>query len=432
MDELVERCDIRTGENIDSKYTVEKFLGEGTFGKVFKVHDAQSRQTFALKLFKFWEMPSDQRKGMMSRFRMEYETGLIKSNYLIRSVAHGFIKGNPYLVMEFCPNGDLMNLIEKKPNVDLVKIGKEILYGLKDLHTCGKVHRDLKPENVLIKSDGTAVLTDFGISGDRKKRITVTDLFGRPTEIQGTVIYMAPEQAKPKNREVTVLPTMDIFAFGVVIYQLITGEFPFGPLNSEDDMVLYLRYAREGNWNRKRLLDFPEGAGFEPAVSGCLHPDFKQRLQTVDHVLALMPQSSGSSYHNSAMFVAPQAVNGILLRIMQGEEHGEVYKLNDLLQGHSKVLTAGCNDPFVKNHVCIVENFTRYISRKHCTFELSAGNQWFIRDGQWDRNATATNGWKNSLNGTFVNSTEVPDTGIPVKPGDIISIGDVKLRVEGY
>ncbi|MDR2231926.1 MAG: protein kinase [Tannerella sp.] len=435
MDELVERCDIRVGDVIGNKYTVEQQLGEGTFGKVFKVTDRPSRQPYALKLFKFWEMPADQRKGMLSRFLMEYETGQIKSNYLIHSEEYGYIKGNPYIVMEFCPNGDLLQLVNNNQHVDLLRISREILYGLKDLHSCGKVHRDLKPENVLIKADGTAVLTDFGISGDRKKKITVTDLFGRPTEITGTVIYMAPEQAKPKNREVTVLPTMDIFSFGVLIYQLITGVFPFGPLNSEDDMVLYLRYAREGKWNRTKLMEYPEGIQFDSAIAGCLHPDFKQRLQTVDNVLSLLPlpENKGQAVHrHQAGFVPQQVENGILLRIMQGEEYGSVYKLNELLHGKSKVITVGCHDQFVHNLFPVTENLTRYISRKHCTLELASDNQWIIRDGQWDRNATATNGWKNSLNGTFVNSTEISSIGMPIKQGDIISIGDVKMRVEGY
>jgi len=430
MNDLVERCDIRIGECISAKYTVEKQLGEGAFGKVFKVKELNGGQSRALKLFKFWELPAEQRKAMLSRFQMEYETGQIKSNYLIQSLEYGYIKGNPYIVMEFCPNGDLVQLIGKNQQVDLVKIGREVLFGLNDLHRCGKVHRDLKPENVLIKSDWTAVLTDFGICGDRKKRITVTDLFGRPTEITGTVIYMAPEQAKPKNREVTVLPTMDIFAFGVMMYQLITGEFPFGLLNNEDDLVLYIRNAREGAWNRKRLLEFPEGRIFDNAIAGCLHPDFKQRLQTVENVLSLLPQSADASYLHSADFTRRPIGDGVLLRVMQGEDYGAVYKLNELLQGKSKIITVGCNDPFVINRLPLTENFSRFISRKHCTLEMSAGNQWFIRDGQWDKNATATNGWKRSLNGTFVNSTEVTFDGMPINPGDIISIGDVKLRVE--
>ena len=432
MDELVERCDIRTGECIGGKYTVEKLLGEGTFGQVFKVSDLQSRQLWALKLFKFWELPSDQRKGMLSRFQMEYETGQIKSNYLIQSVEYGYVKGNPYIVMEYCPNGDLLQRVGTNQAIDLIKTGREILFGLKDLHSFGKVHRDLKPENVLIKTDGTAVLTDFGICGDRKKRITVTDLFGRPTEITGTVIYMAPEQAKPKNREVTVLPTMDIFAFGVMMYQLITGEFPFGPLNTEDDLVYYLRNAREGNWNRKSLLKYSEGQIFDRAIADCLQPDFKKRLQTVDEVLALLPRSSGFSHSHSSNYIPQPAVNGVLLRVMQGEDYGAAFKLNELLQGTSRIVTVGCNDTFVKNRLPLTENFSRYISRRHCTLERTSANQWFIRDGQWDKNATANDGWKNSLNGTFVNSAEVSLAGMPIYPGDIITIGDAKLRVEGY
>ena len=426
----VERCDISTGENIDRKYTVEKLLGEGAFGKVFKVNDSANGQRFALKLFKFWELPSQQRQAMSARFQMEYETGQIKSHYLVRSVDRGAVKGNPYIVMEFFPNGDLWQLIKNQRNVDLVKAGKEVLYGLKDLHRCGKVHRDLKPENVLIRADGSTALTDFGISGDRQKRITVTDLFGRPTEIAGTVAYMAPEQAKPKNREVTVLPTMDIFAFGVMMYQLITDEYPFGALNDQNDLVRYIQNAREGNWNRSRLARDPVGQKFDEVISGCLKSDFKQRLQTVDTVLSLMPQSAGFAYESAGSSIQQNIVNGVLLRIMQGEEHGAVYKLNELLRGKSRIITAGCNDPYANNLLPIVENLSRFISRKHCTLELGSGNQWFIRDGQWDK--TATDGWKRSLNGTFVNSAEVSADGMPIHPGDIISIGDVKLRVEGY
>ena len=431
MDDIIaERCDFQAGDYIGEKYVVEKLLGEGAFGKVFKVNDRASGQRYALKLFKFWELPMKQRQMMSSRFQMEYETGQIKSNYLVRSVGSGKVKGNPYIVMEFLPNGDLYQLVKNQRNVDLVKIGKEILFGLKDLHRCGKVHRDLKPENVLIKADGSAALTDFGISGDRQKRITVTDLFGRPTEIAGTVAYMAPEQAKPKNRDVTVLPTMDIFAFGVMMYQLITDEYPFGPLTDENELVIYIQNAREGKWNQRRLTNDPVGREFDKVISGCLISDFKQRLQTVDIVLSLMPQRAGLAYENTGGFMKQSVVNGVLLRIMQGEEHGEAYKLNELLRGKSRIITVGCNDPLTDNRIQIVENLSHFISRKHCTIELSTDNQWFIRDGQWDRNAA--DGWKKSLNGTFVNSTEVTVAGMPFRPGDIISIGDVKLRVEGY
>ena len=430
MSEAVHRCDFYEGDCINGKYHIEKVMGEGAFGKVYKVRDLKSSQTCALKLFKFWELPPAQRESMYARFQMEYETGQIYSDYLVRSIEYGSVKNNPFIVMEFCPNGDLLQYATKQKRIDFLKVGREVLYGLKDLHRCGKVHRDLKPENVLIKSNGTAALTDFGISGDRKKQITVTDLFGRPKEIAGSVIYMAPEQTKPKNREVTVLPTMDIFAFGVMMYQLITNKYPFGQLDNEDDMVRYIQNAREGRWNRSLLCKYSDGKKYEKAINGCLIPDFKHRLKTVDMVLSLLPHHSDLLYEQPQDSMQNSIVHGVLLRVMQGEDYGKIYKLNDLLRGRSKVITVGCNDPFVDNILAITESHSRYISRKHCTLELAGNNKWFIRDGQWDK--SATNAWKNSLNGTFINSTEAYADGLPIQLGDIISIGDVKLRVEGY
>jgi len=299
------------------------------------------------------------------------------------------------------------------------------------LHDSGKIHRDLKPENVLLKSNDTAALTDFGLTGDRRKKITETDLFGKPALFAGTAVYMAPEQIKPKNRDVTVLPTMDIFAFGVMMYYLITDKFPFGELNDQDDLVKYLRNAREDRWNREILIrKHPYGKIFYRVISGCLKPDFRDRLQTTDSVLSLLPRDNDYPHGDSNDRHRGDVVNGVLLRVMQGEEHGAVYKLKELLRGKSGVITVGRKDVSADNIFPITENLTSYISRKHCTLEMDADHQWFIRDGQWDRNAA--DGWKNSLNGTFVNSTEVSFDGMPIRPGDIITIGDVKLRVEGY
>jgi len=431
MSDITERCDFKAGDLVAGRYLVEKHLGEGVFGKVFKVKDQQSGGTYALKLYKFWEMPPGERESMFARFEMEFETGRIRSNYLVKSIEHGLVRGNPFLVMEYCPNGNVRQFVGGRKNADLVKIGREILYGLKDLHNCGKVHRDLKPENVLIKSTGTAALTDFGLTGDKRKKITETDLFGKPVLLTGTAVYMAPEQAKPQNRDVTVLPTMDIFAFGVMMYYLITDKFPFGEINDQDDLVKYLRNAREGRWDRETLIrKHPNGKVFYQIVSGCLKPDFRDRLQKTDSILSLLPGDNDYANDGLDNIRREEIVNGVLLRVMQGEEYGAVYKLNDLLHGKCGVITMGRKDDFADNILPLTESLTSYISRKHCTLELYSDHQWFIRDGQWDKNAA--NGWRNSLNGTFVNSTEASCDGMPIHPGDIITIGDVKLRVEGY
>ncbi|MEE1098945.1 MAG: FHA domain-containing protein, partial [Alistipes sp.] len=125
-------------------------------------------------------------------------------------------------------------------------------------------------------------------------------------------------------------------------------------------------------------------------------------------------------------------VNGILLRVMQGEEYGKTIRLKELLKLPRRLLTVGRNDPFTPNDVVIRENLSSYISRRHSTLQYDDVNmKWYIRDGQWINN-TGSGHWQSSLNGTYVNSTQVSDQGMEIRPGDIISMGDVKLRVEGY
>ena len=424
---IANRCDFSVGDVIDRKYTVTKVLGEGAFGKVFKVTKG-TRDVYALKLLKLWEVAPEIRQQLCDRFEMEFQTGQIKSPYLVHSIDRGFVEGNPYILMEFCPKGDLSSCSR---STDWNLVGQQILLGLKALHQCGKVHRDLKPENVLLKADGTAALTDFGISGDRNKRMTERNILGKPQQIFGTYAYMPPEQVMPRAGDATVLPTTDIFSFGVVMYQLLTGVLPFGTLNDQNDLVMYIKNGKEGKWNRSALRMSTYGAMFLPVIEGCLVPDFKQRLQSVDDVLALLPHISHNQKHIEETELAkPQYVRGYRLKVMQGEEYGKVYDLTQF-QSKSSVITMGRNDYAVNNTLSICENQSRYISRRHCTLEFDViSNVWFIRDGQWD--AQESRAWKKSLNGTYVNAKEVSTNGYFLSVGDIISIGDTKLRMEAY
>jgi pSer/pThr/pTyr-binding forkhead associated (FHA) protein len=129
--------------------------------------------------------------------------------------------------------------------------------------------------------------------------------------------------------------------------------------------------------------------------------------------------------------ITPSIVRGFLLRVMQGEEYGRTYDISALGKLNHGLLTMGRNDYSTFNTLPICENQSSYISRKHCTFEYdSVSGNWFIRDGQWDK--TYVGGWKTSLNGTFVNAKEITPDGYYLAVGDIISIGDAKLRVEAY
>ena len=426
---LVERCDFRIGDNINGIYTVDKILGEGAFGKVYKVHGSDG-QPHALKLLRLWEMTPDTRTAMAQRFEMEYRTGLIDCDNLVRAEQYGSVGGNPYIVMEFCGGGDLTPLLGKAGN-QAATICYQILTGMKALHQNGKVHRDLKPENVLFKNSGVAALTDFGISGDRNHRMTQRNIFGKPDQIFGTYAYMAPEQANRARGNATVLPTTDIFSFGAMAFQLLTGLLPFGTMENYNELAVYQKRSKNGDWDLAPLSQLPEGAEWKRLIEGCLVPDFKRRLQTADDVIAMLPKATlrpeALAPAQPQRPAAPQQPTGpqrATLRVMQGEEYGHVYDLDALTAGPRRIITVG--RVAEGNDLQVKDEQNAYVSRHHCTLERRDG-AYLIRDGQWRREEGR---WAPSQNGTYVGSTEVTQTGLELHPGDIITLGDTTLKFE--
>lgn len=415
------RCDFSIGDKIVGKYKISKSLGEGAFGKVYLVTDFSDVQ-YALKILKLWEVPADIRDKLIARFDMEYKTGLIDSPFLVHSIDHGLVNGNPYILMEYCPNGDLNRA---SSNMDWNQVAHQVLYGLRALHRNGKVHRDLKPENVLIKADGTVALTDFGIAGDRNKRMTQMNGGGQPTQRFGTYAFMPPEQVNPPTSEATVLPTTDIFSFGVMMYLLLTGELPFGSLQNQNDLVTYVKNGKSGVWNRTAIANTP----FYSAITGCLEPDYKKRLQSTDDVLKLLPYYNEPREVDNVGIRSNELTVGYLLRVMQGEEYGVTYNISDMLR-NMNFITIGRWDGFTTNDIPVREVQSSFISRKHCTIKKEQDGSYKICDGQRDIHSSF--GWKRSTNGTYVNSAEVSENGYYLKAGDIITIGDVKLRFEPY
>ena len=427
--QVVDRCDFQPGNVIDGRYSVRKSLGEGSFGAVYLVEDGRGEK-YALKLLRLWEVPAEIRQPLMDRFEMEFKTGQIDCDNLVRSLSYGIVGGNPYIVMEYCPGGDLEPLLGK-PDSRTPQICQDILIGLNALHDRGKVHRDLKPENVLFKQNGKAALTDFGISGDRTHRMTQRNIFGKPNQIFGTYAYMPPEQVTRARGGATVLPTTDIFSFGVLVFQLLTGQLPFGTLESHNDLAEYQKRGKDGIWNRGLLQAVPNGQKWSRMIDGCLTPDFKQRLQSVQEVLRLLPQQAGRNYREPVRMVqsyAPQQqTRGFQLRILQGEEYGKTYNLSQIAASGRRILTIGRQ---AGNAITIKSDSSDFMSRFHCTIERDPGSgQWVIRDGQW-RNEHRQ--WMNSTNGTYVNAKPVTSNGFYLKTGDIIAIGDVTMRFENY
>lgn len=426
--QVVDRCDFHPGDVVDSQFRVRKLLGEGSFGAVYLVDDGRENQ-YALKLLRLWEVPSDIRGELEGRFQVEFKTGQIECPNLVQSLGHGAVGGNPYIIMEFCPGGDLQPYLGK-PKGRAVQICHDILSGLYALHAHGKVHRDLKPENVLFKKDGKAALTDFGISGDRNHRMTQCNIFNKPNQIFGTWAYMPPEQVSRARGGATVLPTTDIFSFGVLAYQLLTGVLPFGKLESHNDLAEYTDRGKKGNWDRQTLCRVHEGQLWEQLIAGCLVPDFKTRIQSVREVMQLLPQQSYQQPVGELLEKSyrPKSVtNGYLLRILQGEEYGKTFDLTKLARTGRRILTVGRQND---NDILITSIYSTYVSRYHCTLEANPNfTQWIIRDGQWNSQYRQ---WHLSRNGTFVNSRPISKNGFYLKVGDIITLGDMTMRFENY
>ena len=124
---LVDRCDYRPGDRFENQYTICKVLGEGSFGVVYLIKDDYGQQ-FALKVLRLWEVMAEMRPPLETRFKREFDVGQTQSANLVHTLQYGHVKGNPYIVMEFCDGGDLTPLLGKVGN-RFVPICCDILNG---------------------------------------------------------------------------------------------------------------------------------------------------------------------------------------------------------------------------------------------------------------------------------------------------------------
>ena len=426
----VQRCDFRMHDMIDGKFRVERVLNSTRTDQKFKVNDTSGNK-YILKLLKLWEVDSKLRQKMLLSADNEIKGCQIKRNYLTNIVHTGVVNGNPYLLMEYLKSVDLSHIVRSQ-RLDIVRTAKEILYGLRDLHKSGKVHCQLTPENILITDDNHAKLTNYVILGGRANLLVGKNKTLRSQSIVKSLAYQAPELYRLGQCS-TVLPSVDIFSFGVVLFQLLTGELPFGRLATESDWIHYQSRAKNNDWNKNTLLRNEQRNMWMGILDICLSSEVAGRAKDVDEIINRLPDD-GCEYVGVAGSRAevPQSIqHGVMLHVMQGDELDKYYRLPEIMQLPQRVITVGRTAASVFNMIQLSERSSSYISRHHCTIEFDDENEiWYIRDGQWDKDNNE--GWACSLNGTFVNSEKVTKEGHKIVPGDIISIGDVKLRVEAY
>jgi non-specific serine/threonine protein kinase len=195
-------------------------LGRGGMGDVYRATDTQTGETVAVKALNPEVLARD--PALLERFMREGEA-LRRLNHpnIVHSIAACEQDGRHYLVMEYVGGGSLEGLIRKEgrlPAARAVEIGLDLADALTRAHRLGIIHRDLKPANVLLAPDGTPRLADFGIAHmAAKPQLTQTGM------LIGTVDYLSPEacQGEPLDERT------DIWAFGVMLFQMLTGRLPF-------------------------------------------------------------------------------------------------------------------------------------------------------------------------------------------------------------
>ncbi len=210
---------LAAGQVFAGRYQVIEDLGQGGMGRVYKVNDTEVREKMALKLL-HPDIASD--AETIERFRNELRLArTIAHRNVCRMYDFGREGSTYYITMEYVPGEDLKSLIHRigaLPIGKAVSIARQICDGLAEAHRAGVVHRDLKPQNIMIDRDGNARIMDFGIARSVKgKGITGANV------LIGTPEYMSPEQVDGREAK----PGSDIYALGIVLFEMLTGRLPF-------------------------------------------------------------------------------------------------------------------------------------------------------------------------------------------------------------
>jgi serine/threonine protein kinase len=203
---------------IGGRYRLQKQIGQGGFGLIYRAANIETGQTVAIKQLR---AEVAQNADTLQRFKREAEA-LLKANHpnIIKVLDTIETNDGYFLVLEYVEGGDLRGLLDVRrlPLVKTVKIALELADALARTHHLRIIHRDIKPENVLIAVDGTPRLADFGIAYmEISQRLTANDT------VVGTIDYIAPEVLQGGSPSIQ----SDIWAFGILLYEMLTGQHPF-------------------------------------------------------------------------------------------------------------------------------------------------------------------------------------------------------------
>ncbi|MBA2285590.1 MAG: protein kinase [Ktedonobacteraceae bacterium] len=209
-------------EVLGERYQLQEPIGRGGMATIYRGRDLRMDRVVAIKVLR--EVYSTDPK-FVTRFQREAKAAsALQHPNIVQVYDYGQTEGNYFIVMECIEGTDLRRYLRSRGLLDIdraIIIAHDVALGLGAAHRRGIVHRDVKPQNILVGRDGSIKLTDFGIASVYKdinaERLTTTGM------TLGTVQYYAPEQAQGE----IVSPAADVYALGIVIYEMLTGRTPF-------------------------------------------------------------------------------------------------------------------------------------------------------------------------------------------------------------
>ncbi|EOD68072.1 serine/threonine-protein kinase [Amycolatopsis vancoresmycina] len=223
---------------IRDRYRLVEPIGGGAMGTVWRAQDEKLDRTVAIKEL-LLPHDHDEQRTQEAKNRAMREARIaarLQHSHAITVFAVLEEEDRPWLVMEYLPSKSLALVLGEQPATvdDAIRVGVQISSALAGAHRAGVVHRDVKPANILVAEDGTAKITDFGISraiGDVK--LTATG------EIAGTPAYLAPEVARGEEADFAA----DVFSLGATLYAAVEGQSPYG---TADNPIALLYKASSG------------------------------------------------------------------------------------------------------------------------------------------------------------------------------------------
>jgi predicted Ser/Thr protein kinase len=230
-------------------FTIDKELGSGAMGTVYRGRYTKTGQVMALKIM----APGIGSTNAAAVDRFEREIAILKQlNHpnIVRLYGAGKHQGMRYFAMEYIDGESLDKVMARRGRMtweEVVELGKQLCSALQHAHEQGIIHRDLKPSNIMVLSDGTLKLTDFGIAKDMDlDGLTATNC------TVGTASYMSPEQCKGERN---LTHKSDLYSLGVMFYELVTGRKPF---QADSAMEMFMEHVN-GTFERpsRLVLDIP-------------------------------------------------------------------------------------------------------------------------------------------------------------------------------